>query len=111
MFLAGDPHLDELVWLADNLVGNHLLLILDLAGAPTDESLYRENRPRWIDDRLTTCCPADKGPSLGSEGYDRGGQSAPLRIGDDGHIAALHHRDDAVGGPQVDANDLLAFSH
>jgi hypothetical protein len=42
------------------------------------------------------------------ERHDRGRETAPLRVGDDDGLAALHHCHDGVGGAEVDADD---FAH
>ena len=111
VLLAVDPHLDEVVGAADDLVGDHLLLGLDLAVAAAHEPLDRVDRPLGIGDGLPLGRLADEDFSLAGEGDDRGGQPASFLVGDDRHVATLHHRDDAVGRPQVDADDLLTFCH
>ena len=40
------------------------------------------------------------------EGYDGGGGAVALGVGDDNGLAAFHHGDAAVGGTQVDTDDL-----
>ena len=56
--------------------------------------------------RLATC-PTSRSPVLlnaTTEGVIR----LPFRVLDDGGLIALHHRDDGVGGAEVDADD---FAH
>ena len=109
--LAADPDLDEVVGPADDLVGDHLLLGPDLVVAPAHEPLDRVDRPRRVGHRLPLGRLADQGLALGGERDDRRRQPAPLLVGDDRDIAPFHHRDHAVGRPQVDPDDLFTFCH
>ena len=47
--------------------------------------------------------------ALLGERDDRRRGPAALRVGDDDRLAAFHHRDDGVGRPQVDTDDLCAM--
>ncbi len=110
VFLVG-VDLDELVRPPDDLVGDHLLFGLDLVMAAAHEPLDRVDRLGGVGDRLALRRVADQHVSLGREGHHRRRETTPLLIGDDRHIAPLHHRDDTVGRSQVDPNDLFAFRH
>ena len=111
LLLAAGLDLDVVAGAADDLVGDHLLLVLDLAVPAAHEPLDRVDGAPGVGDRLPLGRLADQGLALAGEGHHRGGDPAPLLVGDHRHVAAFHHRDDAVGGPQVDADDLLAFCH
>ena len=103
--------LDELVRPPHNLVGDHLLLGLHLVMTAPHEPLDRVDRLGGVGDRLALGRVADQHVPLGRESHHRRRQTAPLLIGDDRHISALHHRDDAVGRSQIDPNNLFAFRH
>ena len=50
-------------------------------------------------------CPTSRSP-FSVKRHHRGRGAAPFAVGDDHRLAALHHRDAAVGRSQVDADDL-----
>ena len=79
--------------------------------AAAHEALDGVDGAPGVGDGLTLGRLADEGVALGGEADDRRGQPAPLLIGDDRDVGPLHDGHDAVGRPQVDADDLLAFSH
>ena len=74
-------HLDEVVGPADDLVGDHLLLGLDLAVAPAHEPLDRVDRPLGVGDGLPLGRLADEGLALAGEGDDRGVSRLPSWLG------------------------------
>ena len=75
------------------------------------EPLDRIDGTRRVGDGLPLRRLADQCLPFRSEGDHRGGQPAPFLVGDDRHIAAFHHRDHAVGRPEIDPNDLFTFCH
>ena len=104
-----DMDLDVVARPPDDLVGDHLLLGLHLAVAAAHEPLDRVDRPPGIGDGLPLGRVADQDVPLGREGDHRRRQAAPLLVGDDRHVVPLHHRDHAVGRPQVDPDDLFTL--
>ena len=88
---------------ADELLG---ALRLGVVPATAHEALDRVDRVGRVRDRLALGQLADEPLAGLREGDDRRDGAAALRRGDDGGLAALHHRDDAVRRPEVDADDL-----
>ena len=96
---VGQHDLDAvaLVILLD-LVGHELLGALHLRVVPaaTHEALDGVDRVLGVGDRLALGDLADEPLAGLGERHDRGNGPAALRAGDDGRLAALHHRDHGV---------------
>ena len=74
--------------------------------APSHEPLDGEDRVLGIGDRLTLRNLPHEGLAFFRESHHRGGQTAAFLIGDDGRIAALHHRHYGVRRSEVNADHL-----
>src|SRR5205807_433168 len=70
------------------------------------EALDRVDGALRVGDRLALRDLADQPLAIFGERDDRGSQPTALFIDDDFRLAALHHSDDAVGGAEVDSDDL-----
>ena len=88
------------------LVRHHLHLFVHFLVLATHESFDREDGVLGIGDRLTLGHLSDEAFSALGERDDRGGQPAAFGVDDDFGLIALHHRDDGVCRPEVNANNL-----
>ena len=109
--LLARVHLHELVRPAQNLVGDHRLLVLHLIMTPPHEPLDRVDRFRGVRDRLPLGRIAHQRVTLGRERHHRRRQSTAVLIRNDRDVSTLHHRDHAVRRPQIDPNYLFTFRH
>ena len=91
-----------------DVVRHHLHFFVDFVEAAAHEALDREDGVLGIGDRLPLGDLADQPLAGLAERDDRRRDPAPFRVLDDGRLIAFHHRDDGVGGAQVDADD---FAH
>src|SRR4030095_12241139 len=93
-----------------DFVGHHLHLFAHFRVLPAHEALDRKDGVLGVGDGLTLGNLADQALAALGEGHDRGGRAVALGVGDDLRLAAFHHGDHAVGGPQVDSDDLAHWS-
>jgi hypothetical protein len=96
----------HVVALLDHLVGHHLHLVADFVEAAPHKPLDGVNSVSRVGDRLPLGHLAHQPlPGLGKRHHGRRRPSA-LFVGDHFGLAALHHRDDRVRRPQIDADHL-----
>ena len=69
-------------------------------------ALDRADRAIGVGDRLALGDLADEDLAGLGEGDDRRGGAGAFGVGDDGGLARLEHRDDGVGGAEIDADGL-----
>ena len=69
-------------------------------------ALHRPDRAIGVGDRLALGDLADEHLAGLRERDDRGRRAGALGVGDDGGLARLEHRDDGVGGAEIDADGL-----
>src|SRR5207302_3951404 len=90
----------------DDLVGDDLHLLRDLAVLAAHEALDREDRVLRVRDLLALRRRADEPLAVVRE-RDDGRRCAPaLRVRDDGRLAALDYANAGVGRAEVDSNGL-----
>ncbi|MNK62765.1 NAD-specific glutamate dehydrogenase [compost metagenome] len=108
VILAGDLNRNAAARGLLDLVGHLRLGFLDLGFVElvADEALDRVDGVLGVGDGLTLGDLPDQTLAGLGEPDDRRGQTGPLSIRDDGGLTPLHHRDDRVGGAQVDPDDL-----
>ncbi len=87
-----------------DLVRDDLLLLGHLRGLAAHEALDREDGVLGVRHRLALGRCADQALAVLGERDDRRGRATALGVGDDGGLAALHHRHARVGRPQVDTD-------
>jgi hypothetical protein len=108
---VGDVDDDAVVLPRFHLIGNDLSLALDFAELASHEALDRSDRVLRVDCGLAARQVADE--SLAGLGEGDDGRCGPGAFGvrDDDRLSALHHGDDGVRRPEVDAYGLShAFS-
>ena len=111
VLLAADLEPDRVVRPLDDLVGDDLRLLVDLAPAPADEPLGRVDRRLRVEDRLALGHLAHQPLAVLGERDHRGCHPPALGVGDDLGLSALHRRGDhRVRGSQIDANRLCHVS-
>ena len=104
--LALDFDHREIVRSRDDFVGNALNLFGHFRHLAAHEPLDGEDGILGIGYRLSLCDLTNEPLAVFGEADDRGRGPSTFRVGDDDGISALHHRDDRVGGSEVDANYL-----
>ena len=104
--LAADLEGRLAVGAAHDLVRDALGLVGHLLEAAADEALGRVDGVLGVGDRLPAGDLADQDLALVVPGHHRRGQPRTLLVGDHLGLLALHDRDDRVGGPEVDSDDL-----
>ena len=105
--LAANVEAHRVVRALDDVEGDDLGLLVDLAPLAADEPLRRVDGGLGVEHCLPLRDLTDEPlPVLGERDY-RGCRSASLGIRDDLRLAAFHHRGDhRVGGAQIDAYSL-----
>ena len=90
------------------LVGQELPGLRYLRGVelPADEPLNGEDRILGVGDGLALGDLTHETLALRREANDRGRRPRALPVRDDLRVAALHHRDAAVGRAEIDADRL-----
>ena len=91
---------------ASNFVRNHLHLFAHFVVLPTHEPFDGEDGVFGIGDRLSLRYLADEAFAILGEPDDGGREPAAFGVDDDFGLVALHHRDDGVRRPEVNANNL-----
>jgi hypothetical protein len=76
--------------------------------ALADQAFHREQRAGRVGDRLALGDVADQDIPLAGEGHHAGRGPAALAVGDHPAFAALHDARAAIGGAQVDADQLAS---
>jgi hypothetical protein len=89
-----------------DLVGDHLHLFADFFVATPHEALDRVDGVLGIGHRLALGDLADQTLAGFGEGDNRGGGPAPFGVGENLGLSPFQHGDHAVGGAQVDSDDL-----
>src|SRR5262249_20580825 len=110
VLLAAHVDADVAVGAGLDLVGDDRLLLFDLSLLAAHEALDREDRVLGVHHRLPFGDGADQALTAVGEGDHRRGGAAPLRVLQDGWLAALHDGDTGVGRAEVDADRLSHFS-
>ncbi len=87
-----------------DLVRDDLLLLGHLGGLAAHEALDREDGVLGVGHRLPLGRRPHQPLAVLGEGDDRRGRATALGVGDDGGLAALHHRHARVRRAQVDAD-------
>ena len=107
VLLAADLDADGIVGSLDDLVGDHLGLLLDLLPLASDEPLDRVDRVLGVEDHLALGDLADQPLPVLGERDDRRRRALALGVGDHLRLAALHRCcHDRVGRAEIDSNRL-----
>ncbi len=107
--LALDLDRGEIVGPRDDLVGHALDLLGHFVHAAAHEALDGEHGILRVGDGLALRHLTDQPLTILGKCHHGGRHPPPLGVGNDDGVAALHHCDDRVGGPEVDPDDL--FGH
>ena len=103
------PHLDPGVAVAavHDVVGNQLAVLFDglVADAAADQAFHGEHGIGGVRDGLALGRLADQALAF-REAHDRGRGAGAFAVLDDLGLAAVHDRDAAVRGAEVDADDF-----
>jgi hypothetical protein len=91
---------------AHDLVGHALRLGLHLGLLAAEEALGGVHGVFGVGDGLATRHLPDENLTLVIPGDHGGRQPGALGVDDHFHVLALHHGDDAVGGAEVDTDNL-----
>ena len=93
---------------ANDFVRDDFFLGCHFAVTPAHESLDGVDGVGRIGDRLPFGRLANKGLPFVGESDDAGRNPVALQVGNDFRLAPFHHRNDGVGGSQIDTNDFFA---
>ena len=106
--LAVGAHPGVAVRALDDLVGHHVLVLLDhrVVEAAADQALDREEGVGRVGDRLALGRLADQALAVVQEGDDGGRGARALGVLDHLGRLAVHDGDARVGGAEVDADNL-----
>jgi NAD-specific glutamate dehydrogenase len=110
IFLAGHREFDAHIvgWSFNNFKWNHAAFDAGLFEMPSHKTFDGIDSIIRVDDSLSFGGLSDHAFAILVECDDGWAESSAFCGGDDGGCAAFHHRDNAVGGSEVNAND---FSH
>ncbi len=102
----GDADADDAAGLTADPERQQIRVAADIVDAAPHEPLHRVDRARWRRQQAALCLAADEDRPVFADGGDRGHKGIAALVADDHRHAVIDVGHKAVGGAEIDTDDL-----